>query len=112
MSGEMKFLDIPDGDRLPMDWLKEICDEAFNELVLEIAMTGPALAGINGLDCKPISSGMWRLRHLIGYGKAHFLIFIGIRNGNHLALHGFTGGASSIDPEAIAIAERRLRDLL
>jgi hypothetical protein len=112
MPGEMKFLDIPDGHPLPLEWLRDINDEVFNELVLEIAMTGPALAAINGLDCKPISSGMWRLRHLIGFGKAHYLIFIAIRDGNHLALYGFTGGASSIDAEAMAIAERRLRDLM
>ena len=112
MPGEMKFLDIPDGLPLPLDWLMNTNDEAFSELVLEIAKTGPAIAAINGLDCKPISSRMWRLRHLIGFGKAHYLIFIAVRDGNHLALHGFTDRASSIDPEAMAIAEQRLQDLL
>jgi hypothetical protein len=112
MAGEMKFLDIPDGQPLPLQWLRSIQDEEFNELVLEIAVSGPAVAAINGLDCKPIASGMWRLRHLIGFGKAHYLIFIAVRDGNHLALHGFTGRASSIDSGALAIAEQRLQDLL
>lgn len=112
MPGEMKFLDIPDGHPLPLHWLDEIQDEVFNEHILEIAISGPALAAMSGVDCKPISSNMWRLRHLIGFGKAHYLIFIAVRDGNLLALHGFTGGASSIDPEAMAIVEQRLNDLL
>ncbi len=111
MPGEMKFLDIPDGHPLPLDWLDEIQSEAFEERVLEIAITGPAVAAMNGVDCKPISSRMWRLRHLIGFGKAHYLIFIAARDGNLLALHGFTGSANSIDPKALAIVEQRLRDL-
>ncbi len=112
MPGEMKFLDIPDGHPLPLRWLTEIQDEAFNEQILVIAETGPTFAAMCGIDCKPISSGMWRLRHLIGFGKAHHLIFIAVRDGNYLALHGFTGGADSIDPGALALAEQRLRDLL
>ena len=112
MPGDMKFLDLPDGHPLPLDWLREIQDEAFNALILEVAITGPASAAINGVDCKPVSSRMWRLRHLIGFRKAHYLIFIAVRDGNLLALHGFTGRATSIDPEAMAIVEQRLQDLL
>lgn len=112
MPGEMKFLDIPDGHPLPLDWLDEIQSEEFNEHILEIAISGPALAAINGVDCKPITSKMWRLRHLIGFGKAHNLIFIAVRDGNFLALHGFTGKASSIDSEAMTLVEQRLSDLL
>ena len=112
MLGEMKFLDIPDGDPLPRQWLDQIDDEAFEKLILKIEVAGPALAAMNGVDCKPISSEMWRLRHLIGFGKAHYLIFIAARGDNYLALHGFTDRASSIDPEAMAVAERRLQDLM
>ena len=112
MPGEMKFLDIPDGHQLPLQWLHEVYDEAFNEQILVIADAGPAFAAMCGVDCKPISSGMWRLRHLIGFGKAHFLIFIAVRGGNYLALHGFTGRANGIDREAMAIVENRLNDLL
>lgn len=112
MPGEMKFLDIPDGHPLPLDWLDKLQDEALNEQILEIAISGPAVAAMNGVDCKPITSRMWRLRHLIGFGKAHYLIFIAVRDGNYLALHGFTGGANSIDPEAMALVEKRLNDLL
>ncbi len=112
MPGEMKLLDIPDGHPLPLQWLDEIQCEVLNEHILEIAISGPAIAAVNGVDCKLISSRMWRLRHLIGFGKAHYLIFIAVRDGNHLALHGFTGDAGSIDPLAMAIAEQRLADLL
>jgi hypothetical protein len=112
MPGEMKFLDIPDGRQLPLHWLREIHDEAFNEQILVIAESGPAFAAMCGMDCKPISARMWRLRHLTGFGKAHFLIFIAVRGGNFLALHGFTGRANSIDREAMAIVENRLTDLL
>jgi hypothetical protein len=111
MRGEMKFLDIPDGHALPLHWLDSIASEAFNEDILEIAVAGPAFAAMNGVDCRPISSRMWRLRHLIGFGKAHYLIFIAVRNGNLLALHGFTGESGSIDPMAMAIVEQRLQDL-
>ena len=112
MPREMKFLDIPDGHPLPLRWLNEIQSEEFNEQILVIADSGPAFAVMCGIDCKPISSRMWRLRHLIGYGNAHYLIFIATRDGNHLALHGFTGGAGSVDPEALALAEQRLHDLM
>jgi hypothetical protein len=108
----MKFLDIPDGHPLPLNWLDKIQSEAFNEHILDIADSGPAFAAMSGVDCTPISSRMWRLRLLIGFGKAHYLIFIAARDGNLLALHGFTGGANSIDPEAMAIVEQRLQDLL
>jgi hypothetical protein len=112
MPREMKFLDIPDGHQLPLTWLDKINDEELNEQILEIADAGATFAALNGIDCKPISSRMWRLRHLIGFGKAHYLVFIAARDGNYLALHGFTSGASSIDPEAMAIVEQRLHDLL
>jgi hypothetical protein len=107
----MRFLDIPDGHPLPGDWLMSIDNEEFESHIRVVEYSGPMFAKLD-VDCERIKAGMWRLRLLVGFGKAHFLIFIASRDGNLLALHGYTGSASALDEKAIAIVEQRALDLM
>jgi hypothetical protein len=111
MAREMRFLDIPDGHPLPGKWLIEIRSEEFEKHISVVEHRGAALAALD-VDCKIFSGSMWRLRLLIGFGNAHHLIFVPVRDGNLLAVHGFTGNASEMEHEEIAIAQARIRDLM
>lgn len=112
MPREMRFLDIPDGNQLPGDWRRKIDSDEFDAHIAIIEAAGPTLAGhLHDVDCRPINERMWVLRLLIGFGDAHHLVFIATRNGNLLALHGFTKKVSDIHAE-LAIAEQRRIDLM
>jgi hypothetical protein len=111
MAREMRFLDIPDGHPLPGDWLRSIDNEEFEAHIRVVEYSGPVFAKLD-VDCERIKAGMWRLRLLIGFGKAHCLIFIASRDGNLLALHGCTGRAGALDDEAMTIVEQRSLDLV
>jgi hypothetical protein len=111
MAREMRFLDIPDGHPLPHDWLRLIDNKEFEKHIRIVELSGPMFAKLD-VDCERIKAGVWRLRLLTGFGKAHFLIFIASRDGNLLALHGYTGSAGALDKEAMAIVDQRILSLM
>jgi hypothetical protein len=112
MPREMRFLDIPDGHPLPGDWRREINSEQFDAHIGIIEAEGPIFAGhFYDVDCKPMNGRMWMLRLLTGFGFAHHLVFIATRNGNLLALHGFTAKVDDLREE-LAIVEQRSLDLM
>ena len=106
MTRQIRFLDIPDGDPLPLNWLKELDSDYFEAHVAMVEKLGPIFAG-----CKVLAGNMQMLQEPVGRGQLAHLIMLPVRNGDLLAIHGFsTKGREPIDDE-IALAARRRREL-
>ena len=84
--------DIPDEYRSVADYLNEVkrdYPDLSCEILLgaieEVELDGPIVA-----ECVPVQEKMWRLTTVLGFGSKANLIFVTVRNGNFLAVHGFT----------------------
>jgi hypothetical protein len=107
MLKEMRFLDIPDGDPLPRAWVETLDVEAFGAEIKLVEEIGPIFAG-----CALIRNGLWRLHSPIGYGQIANLIFLTLKNGNFLAIHGFTSKSDADLKAGLDLAAKRWADLM
>lgn len=106
--------DIPDEDQLIHQYLDEIrhthspvSADILLEHMKDVANEGRFITG-----CKPVGDDLWALDVPIGYGDIARILFFEVKNGDYLAVHGFTKGDEMSAQEGLAVAVRRKRDLM
>lgn len=105
----VRVYDIPDGLPSLRDWLDQQDDEAFfaHIRLLELDDRAPIFLG-----CRSLPDGLWGLSVPIGYGMVANLIFFSLKNGDFIAVHGFTSITGEDIDAHVDIAVRRKRDLI
>jgi hypothetical protein len=103
----MRIYDLPDGYPSVRDWLDELSNEEFLAHIYAVQALGPAFAG-----CKLLSDDLWALSVPIGHGRLANLMFFSLKNGDYLAVHGFTSRRGKDIETEIDIARARKRDLI
>jgi hypothetical protein len=106
MVHRMLIYDIPDAYRPVGDWLNELSNADFLAHIMMVQKVGPVFSG-----CELLANDLWALRVPIGYGNVANLVFLSLKTGDYLALHGFILKPGQSSEADIHIANIRRRDL-
>ena len=89
--------DIPDEYQPVADYFDEVRQD-YPDLSYQILRGAIDVVKLDGpivAECAPIGSKMWRLTTVLGFGNKANLIFVTLRSGDFMAVHGFTSKTDS-----------------
>ena len=89
--------DIPDEYQPVADYLDEVKRD-YPNLSYEILRGAIDVVELDGsivAECAPVGGKIWRLTTVLGFGNKANLIFVTLRSGDFLAVHGFTSKTDS-----------------